>query len=351
MINAADGYHLWTRQYDRQRKDLFVIQEDIADQITAALSSTLRYNHLREQHEVDPLAYDYFLRGRHYFAKCTSRDSKYACQMFRRAVETDPGYGRAWAWLAYAHGFEYMYIDASDENRHEALHTSARALALAPNIAESHIATGLAFCMRGQCEKAGLAFEKSIALDPKRYEAWYFFARTRIREGKLHQALKLLQKAAEVRPDDYQSMLLQAQLYVSLGDTKHAIEASRKGVVRAKAMLEFTPDDNRALNLGAPALLRLGEKEEAMQWMQVSLDNAPADPVVLYNAACFYALSGDSQEALDCLERCFLKAGTINPDWLENDSDLDNVRNDPGYAEIVSQIPASCSVVDEHHVD
>ncbi len=196
LINAADGYHLWTRQYDRQREDLFAIQEDIAEQISKALSLTMRRNRLREQREADPLAYDYFLRGRNYFARCNSRDSVYARQMFKRAVETDPGYGRAWAWLAYAYGFEYMYFDATTENHREALHTSARALTLAPNLAESHIATGIAFCMRSECAKANEAFEKAIKLDPKRYEAWYFYARTRIREGKPREAMKLLQKAA-----------------------------------------------------------------------------------------------------------------------------------------------------------
>jgi adenylate cyclase len=337
LINATDGYHLWTRQYDRRSEDLFAVQEDIAEQISNALSLTMRHNHLREQSEVVPLAYDYFLRGRYYFARCNSRDSVYARRMFRRAIETDPGYGRAWAWLAYAYGFEYMYFNATDENRREALHNSARALALAPNLAESHIAIGIAYCMRGKCTKAGKSFEKAIKLDPKRYEAWYFYGRTRIREGKPRQAMKLLQKATQCRPEDYQSVLLQAQLYVSLGDTKHAMEASREGVERVRATLEFAPDDNRALNLGAPALLRLGEKEEATQWMQASVANAPGDPVVLYNAACFHSLSGDADKALDLLDRCFSKVGAINPDWLKNDSDLDNIREDPRYAAIVEQ--------------
>jgi adenylate cyclase len=341
LINSADGYHLWTRQYDRQRKDLFDIQEDIANRIVGAMSLTLRHHHLRDQHEVDPLAYDFFLRGRYYFAKCNAQNSIYARQMFTRAVEKDPGYGRAWAWLAYAHGFEYMYFDASDANRTEARRTSAMALALAPDLAESHIAAGIAHCMNRKCKKAGRRFVKAIELDPKKYEAWYFYARTRIRDGDPHQALELLQKASQVRPEDYQSVLLQPQLHVSLGATKRAMEASREGVAKARATLEFNPDDNRALNLGAPALLRLGEKDEAIDWMQTSVARAPGDPIVLYNAACFYALSGDVEKALDSLKRCFFKAGTINPDWLENDSDLDNIRMEPGYADIVSRVPST----------
>jgi TolB-like protein/Flp pilus assembly protein TadD len=327
LINADDGFHLWTRQYDRQRKDLFDIQEDIANRIVDALSLTLKHNHMREQNEVVPRAYEFFLRGKQYFARYTSQDSKYAAQMFRRAVEADPGYGRAWAWLAYTHGFSYMYFDASSTHREQALAATEHALALAPYLAESHIASGIAHCIEYDCNGAARAFEKALEIDPRKYEAWYFFARTRIRQGRPRDALELLKEASRVRPDDYQSVLLQSQLYVSLGDTGQSVKTSREGLEKARAALEFNPDDTRALNLGAPALLRLGENEKGDRWMKASLDRAPGDPIVLYNAACYYAMAGDHEKAVDCLEKCYLRAGTINPDWLKNDSDLDNIRD------------------------
>jgi len=341
LINVADGYHLWTHRYDRQREDLFDIQEDIADHIADALSVTLKHSHLREQNQVDPRAYDFFLRGKHYFAKYNVDDAVYARQMFTQALEVDPGYGRAWAWLAYSYGFEYMYFNASDANRGEALRTSAKALELAPELAESHIAAGIARCMTGKCQKAEVRFIKAIELDPRRFEAWYFYARTKIREGDPEHALKLFQQAARVRPEDYQSVLLQAQLHVSLGDTKHALEASRKGVERVRAVLEFNPDDNRALNLGALALQRMGEEQEAAQWMKASMRKAPRDPIVLYNAACFYAMLGKSKKALDSLEKCIFKVGSINREWLENDSDLDSIRNEQRYAGIIDSLITS----------
>jgi TolB-like protein/tetratricopeptide (TPR) repeat protein len=326
LINAEDGFHLWTRQYDRQREDLFDIQEDIANRIVSALSLTLKHSHLREQHEVVPRAYDFFLRGRQYFDKHNSQDAKYAALMFRRAVEADPSYGRAWAWLAFTQGFSYMYFEADSIHRQEALGATRKALVLAPHLPESHIAAGIAHCMKYECSLAAQAFEKALEIDPKKYEAWYFFARTRIRQGRPHEALKLLQKASRVRPEDYQSVLLQAQLHVSMGDSEQAIEASREGLEKVQAILEFNPDDTRALNLGAPALLRLGQTEKADRWMMASLERAPKDPIVLYNAACYYSMAGEQEKAFDCLEKCYLRAGTINPDWLKNDSDLDNIR-------------------------
>jgi adenylate cyclase len=151
--------------------------------------------------------------------------------------------------------------------------------------------------------------------------------------------LKLLQRAAQVRPEDYQSVLLQAQLYHSLGDNKHELEVARKGIERARAVLELNPDDNRASNLGAFALLRLGEREEAERWMRASLRRAPMDSIVNYNAACFYALAGEVERSLDCLENCYLKVGSVNREWLLHDSDLDSVREHPRFAKILVAFP------------
>ena len=58
--------------------------------------------------------------------------------------------------------------------------------------------------------------------------------------------------------------------------------------------------------------------------------------MVLYNSACFYAMLGKSRKALDSLEKCVLKVGGINREWLENDSDLDNIRDHPRYANLIA---------------
>jgi adenylate cyclase len=116
------------------------------------------------------------------------------------------------------------------------------------------------------------------------------------------------------------------------------MQATREGLDRARRILELNPDDTRAWNLGAFALLRLGEKAEAEHWMQRSTDSAPRDSIVQYNATCFYALIGEKEKALDCLERCLIKVGNISNEWLEHDSDLDSIRSEPRFREIVDTL-------------
>jgi len=339
LVNTFDGYHLWSRQYDRRLADIFEIQEEIADSIAGALRVTLKRKHSVQDLQVDPKAYDFFLRGLSYFAKHNVTDNEYARQMFKRALEVAPDFGRAWAGLAYTHGFEFMYFNASNANREEALRTSARALELAPELAESHISAGIAYCMTQAYEDAEREFDQAVELDPENYDAWYFYARNKVHEGELERALELFEHAAETRPEDYQSVLLQSQLYHSLGDNQSELDSANKGIERARTFLELNPDDNLAHNMGSFALLRLGDVKEGEKWMTASVRNAPDDSIVHYNQACFYALAGESDKALNSLKNCQNKVGNLNREWLLHDSDLDSLREHPGFAEILASFP------------
>jgi len=340
LINTEDGYHLWARQYDRKLKDVLDIQEEIANSIASALSVTLKRKSISARQPVDPRAYDFFLRGQGYFARQSGENTVYARKMFKQAIEIDPDYGRAWAGLAYTYGFEYMYFSATSVNKEEAVRTSTKALAIAPDLAESHVSAGMAHCMIRQFRKSEAEFETAIKIDPRNFDAWYFFGRAKVHEGQFERALELFRQAAKVRPEDYQSVMLQVQLHTSLGNEKAAVEASQEGVGRARAILELNPDDTRALNMGAFGLIRLGKAEEAEQWMNASVNNAPNDAIIHYNAACLYALAGRPDKALDCLENCQQNVGNLNKDWLVHDSDIDSIRDHPRFKKILESIPA-----------
>ncbi len=339
LINTENGFHMWSRQFDRQLQDIFEIQAEIANSIASALSVSLKQKRGWGQQHVDPKAYDFFLRGLSYFARHTTQDNNHARQMFSRALEIEPEYGRAWAGIAYTYGFSYMYFNATETNLAEARRTSAKALELASELTESHVSAGIAHCMSKAYEEAEAEFEKAIEIDPKNYEAWYFFGRTKVHEGDLERAIRLFERASKVRPEDFQSVLLQAQLYTSLDQMGKSLEVTREGINRVRAVLELNPDDNRALNMGAFALLRLGKAEEATEWMTTSMMNAPQDSIIQYNGACFFSLAGEIEHALNCLENCLVKVGNISREWLRHDSDMDNVRSDPRFEEIISRFP------------
>jgi adenylate cyclase len=339
LFDARDSQEIWSQRFDRTVQDIMEIQQVITSAVIRKLGLTPGDATTANQLPVEPKAYDFFLRGLSYFSRHTTQDIVYARQMLKQAIEIEPGYGRAWAGVAYTHGFEYMYFNASNVNLAEVRRTSAKALKLAPELAQAHVASGIASCMRHKYRKAEKEFTTAIQLDPGNFQAWYFFARAKVHEGDMPRALKLFDCASRVRPVDYQSVLLQAQLYNSLGREDKAIEITTSGIERVRAALALNPEDNRARNMGAFALWRLGETREAEQWMMHSLENAPMDSIIQYNGACFFSLAGQVDRALDCLENCLVKVGNINREWLVHDSDMNNIRDHPRFAEIIRTFP------------
>jgi TolB-like protein len=265
LVNTTDSTRIWVHQYDRPIEDIFVIQDKVVNKVTKLLNVPVKHRADARQHHVDPKAYDLFLRGLSCFSRHTTQENVYARQLFKQTIDLEPGFGRAWAALAYTYGYSYMYFNATDVNLAEAKRTSEQALRLAPHLPESHVSNGIAYCMHQNYKKAEAKFEKAIELDPKNFRGWYFFARAKVHEGDLTRALKLFERASLVRPEDFQSVLLQAQLYTSLNQEDRATEVTREGIKRVRAVLDLNPDDNRALNMGAFALLQLGQEEEARE--------------------------------------------------------------------------------------
>ena len=339
LINSADGYQLWSETFDRGLEDVFDIQEEIASNVAQALEVTLAAPALEEHGTKDATAYEYYLRGQYYFARWGQRNVEFAVEMFDKAVETDPGYARAWAALAEGQAMICMYWEPAAARIDAVDRASAKALALAPDLADSHVSRGLYHVVRGEHGMAEASFDRALERDPRLFEALYFYGRVCFQEGELERALRLFQEAERARPDDFQTPILARQIYRSFGQLDEAEEAARRGVDRAARHLELNPDDTRALNLGFGGLVALNERARATEWAERSLaiDGESAD--TLYNLACGFAIMGESERALELLERAGLHGVTI-AEWAENDSDLDSIREDPRFQTILSDMKA-----------
>ena len=335
LIKVADGYHLWSKTFDRELKDVFAIQDEIASSIAESLLNTL----VRVETTVcrDVRAYEYYLRGRQFLNRFRKVDIEFARQMFHQAIERDPNFALAWAGYADCFSFEIMYTDPQPWFRDKAREASEQALALDPNLAEAHASSGLAHLVREEFEEAEIEFEKAIELNPGLFEAYYYFARTRFHQGDMDVAADLFARAAAVNPEDYQSRLLRVQILRGADRIDAAKAEARLAIEVVERHLEWNPDDVRALHLGAGSLILLGETERADRWMQRALQIDPDDPIVLYNVACNYATLDRVDEALECLERA-VEHGTVSEHWMKNDADLVNVRSHPRYAALLSRI-------------
>ena len=339
LIDAQNGYQLWSERFDREIEDIFAIQDEIARSVLESLGLALtereEFPFLKPSTE-NVEAYEFYLRGRKLYHKWTRKTVEFARHMFERAVGIDPNFAAAWAGLANAY-VDLFRWGRNPEDLEQAHRASERALKLNPNSAEAHVSVGQALAIQRRFSEAATVFERAIKQDPTLYEAYYLYARVMFECGDIEQAADLFEKAHAVRPDEYESGALRAQALTELGRHDEARRANELAVEWIEKYLELNPDEARPYSLGASVLIRLGETERSKQWTQQAMTLVPDDPLVLYNAACNFALLGESDRALDELE-CALEAGVSIGDWIQHDPDFENVRNHPRFQAIVKRI-------------
>jgi Flp pilus assembly protein TadD len=113
-------------------------------------------------------------------------------------------------------------------------------------------------------------------------------------------------------------------------------QANRKSIELARKHLELYPDDARAYYLGAIILVEEDERDLALEWTGKAVSIAPNETKVLYNAACVYSLLGEVDLALEYFEKA-VDSGYASKEWIETDSDFDNIRDHPRFKEIMKK--------------
>ncbi|HEV7388478.1 MAG TPA: protein kinase [Gemmatimonadaceae bacterium] len=338
LVNVADGYHLWSERYEREMEDVFAIQDDISQAIARALRVILTAGEkaaIEMPRTVNVQAYDYYLRGKQFLHLHRRKSLEYAVEMYEKAIELDPDYALAYAEIALASSLLYTWFDARETNLIQAEITSRKALELAPQLAEAHLARGIALWLGEKGEEAETEYEAATRLDPKLFEAFYFYGRMRRAQGNHAEAITLLSRASQLRPEDFQAPAFLGGEYAALGMRVEAAAARRRAVKLIEQRLNLNPDDARAYNLGATTLAKLGNEPRALEFAMRSLAIDPADPMVLYNVACLYSLIGKPQDALAHLESA-ISHGFGDRLAMANDPDLDLIRRTPWFQAIAS---------------
>lgn len=340
LVDVASGYQQWSQRFEREIGDVFAIQDEIAANVATTLrggdlSTRERQALRRPATSAEP--YEYFLRGRQSLHRMRRPDLEHSREMFERAIERDRAYAPAWAGLATVHALLYEWWGARTEDLERAERASETAMELAPELADAHVARGLALSQHRRYAESAVHFEAAIRINPYLFDAFYYYGRLAFARGDIEQSAELFCTAARVRPEDFQSQALYAQSLFMLGRTDEATEANRASIVRAERLLALNAVDGRVLSLGSGALQYDGQTARAVEWAKRALELYPDDMSALINAACLMTKLGDKEQALTYLERAFGR-GWGKRDWIKHDSDYDTLRDDPRFQALLAKL-------------
>jgi len=348
LVNAADGYHLWSQTFERELKDVFAVQDEIATAIAGALklrlAPTAAAGSKKPGSTASPEAYEAYLLGRHALNERTRASIEQAVFHLQKAVAVDPAFAVAWADAAVA----VMLLSQSssaygDIPLPQALARARplleKARALAPDRPEVLAAAGFIEAGAGQPERALEFYDRALALNPNsgevqnwrkialealgRYEQVLPALADAVRSDPLSkvlllayiEALQRFGREAEVSPvldrlrnlDEAWGLQAQALLAGGRGDRAEAIRfllpALQQGRHNAAGVLAWTLADvglrEEALNVGRDELLgvylTLGEYPRALELARAAVGRNPDDPDAQYGL--FFALYGSRRQA------------------------------------------------------
>jgi eukaryotic-like serine/threonine-protein kinase len=223
LTNATDGLALWSDTYERQMKDVFAVQDDIANSIAGALRVALApapagkpgipRNALAGTE--DMAAYDLYLRGRYFWHQRGDESLRRAALYFSQAIDRDPTFARAHAGLADALGLLPIYGRTPADSAFPLARQSAeRALQLDSTLAEAHTTLGLILKSTGEWQSAASEFRTALSLDSTYATGHQWYAEVLIITGRVREAVKELEKARDLEP---LSPVINAELGYALG--------------------------------------------------------------------------------------------------------------------------------------
>jgi len=341
LIDGSSGGHLWAERYDRDLTDVFEVQADISKSVVEALKVALAPSERRAIERIPTRnlqAYDRYLRGRQFLHEMTRDNLERAREMFADAVTLDPDYAIALTGLADCDAALYQFYSSDRGYVEAAIGNCRKALGLAPDLAEAHASMGFALWLGDDLAAADREFETAIALDPMLYEAYWYFGLQKCSQGDFQNAAILFAQASRVRGDDLQAKMMLMSVLQNVDRATDMQAAAQETIDIAVRRLKLNPDDSRAAYVGAYALIHIGDRSRALDWLNIAAQIDSDDSRTTYNIACAYSILGESKKALDFLALSIKGGRAVRLlEWAKIDPDFAPVRDDSRFDELMER--------------
>ncbi|MDH3401240.1 MAG: hypothetical protein OEM03_09770 [Chromatiales bacterium] len=363
LVNASNGYHLWSQTFDRTLEDIFAVQDEIAVEVTKALKVALLGAEVQaaEPHVAasSSAAYTEYLKGRYADKLNTIEGALEAIDHYQRAIDLDPAMSLAWAGLASATAWHTGYSSDFAEGYEKARTAANRALELDDSLPEAHLALAdVQMSHDWDWSGAQASLQRALSLRPGDANILQKLARLEGILGKKEESLSHMQQAAILDPLDWGIQTGLAVAYSGAGQFDQSLETLRR--VREmepgrsgthyrfgrhflrtgkynEALEEFKLETFDFLSVSGQALAldKLGKTAQAQ--VQLNLLITKIGESASYQIAQVYAQRGDADSAMTWLERGFVirDPGLV---YLKSDSTFNPLRDDPRFQALLKKM-------------
>ena len=370
LIDTTGGHHLWSDRYDRQMGDVFAIQ----DEITLAIVDTLKPKllsqekaRLTKRQPVDIKAYNLYLEGLFFSNKRGEINLKKAVECFQQAIEKDPNFAPAYAGLALSYGLRPIYASIPPkETIMKAREIAQKAIEIDETLPEVHSILGfIKTWYDWDWEGAEREYKRAIELNPGYAGAHRGYSYNLMFRARFDEAIKEMEQALELDP---LSVVVNHELgiiYINTGQFDHAVNALKRSLAMDpsrvyahhhlgeaylgksmydKALVEFQKE--REISKGAQVwtevyigrtYVEMGKADEAQKVLDNLLERSKTEYVPPFILACFHFVLGEDDTGFEWLNRAHKEQDTWLC-WLKINLELDSVRSDPRYTDLLRKM-------------
>ncbi|MDP9362415.1 MAG: protein kinase [Acidobacteriota bacterium] len=333
LVDTHTDFPRWSERYDREMKDVFEVQDEIARKIAEALRITLSPQEeqaLAAKPTEDLQAYDLYLRGKSYARRLTRQDLEFALQMFENAASIDPNFALAHAAIANVCAQYHYHYDRAPHWLARALAAAKRASELRKDVPEVQVAEGWILYAESKYDEAIRHLRSVVERRADCEGAYYLLGRSLFAAGRYQEAADMTEVALKAAGDDYNVYVPIMNAIGALGKSERLRNLNIQRIQVLETHLTKVPEDARARTLLSSDYAAVGRMEDANREANLAMALRPNEAMVLYNLACVFCRMQRKEEALSALRKAS-EAGAKDAAWARRDPDLALLRDDPEF--------------------
>jgi len=364
LVKVADGSHLWGRQYQRDAADTLALQQQIGSDLSQRLQPRLsgeQKQKLARLGTQNQQAYQLYVKGRYFDDRWETADRAKALEFYQQAIASDPTYAAAYSGLAEDYALQAFFGEAGPEKRALGLATAKKAVELDGTLAEAHAALGLSLFLDLKWSDSQRELEQAVLLNANSITAHLYYGWYLAFTGRFPESLEQMNQAQALNP-------LSLAISYTTGNVLYFHREYDRSIEQYHRTLAIDPENPSAFDSLGDAYLVKGDCAEAtknyargeelhgrpayavalkssfqssgcpgMLRKQLEFSSDPSsgeyDPV---SAASCSAMLGRKDDAFRFLEKAY--AERIGIVFLKIEPQLDNIRSDPRYADLLQRV-------------